>query len=79
MEKDTSYLNAKAFLDYHIKWPFKNRFYEILSRFFTSKSVLMDTINEMARDKEIIEQKTEKLKNINEKLKYEIEKRKRTE
>jgi hypothetical protein len=44
------YFNGSPYCEYHIKWPFKNRFHEILSRFFTSKSVLMETITEMEED-----------------------------
>jgi predicted hydrocarbon binding protein len=50
------YFDGSPYCEYHIKWPFKNRFHEIFSRFFTSKSVLMETIKEMEEDKTIIEQ-----------------------
>ena len=39
----------------------RNRFYEIYSRFFTSKSVLMETMSEMEEDKEIIEERLKDL------------------
>jgi PAS domain S-box-containing protein len=66
------YFNGDPYCEYHLKWPVKNQFYEIFSRFFSSKSVLMDTIKEMEIDKKIIEEKTEQLEN-------EIEERKRSE
>ena len=59
------YFDGNPYCEYHIKWPFKNRFHEILSRFFTSKSVLMETITEMEEDKTIIEQKYEEVNLLN--------------
>ena len=72
LKEKCCYFNDAPYCEYHIKWPITNRFHEIFSRFFTSKSVLMDTIKEMEKDKKIIEEKTEKLKN-------EIEERKQAE
>jgi two-component system, cell cycle sensor histidine kinase and response regulator CckA len=65
--------DGAPYCEYHIKWPLKNKLYEIFSRFFTSKSVLMDTIKEMEKDKKIIEEKTEKLKNEIEEHKQTVE------
>ena len=59
------YFDGNPYCEYHIKWPLKNRFHEILSRFFTSKSVLMETITEMEEDKAIIEQKYEEVNLLN--------------
>ncbi|MBW2575565.1 MAG: PAS domain-containing protein [Deltaproteobacteria bacterium] len=72
LKEKCCYFNDAPYCEYHIKWPITNRFHEIFSRFFTSKSVLMDTIKEMERDKKIIERKTETLKN-------EVEERKQAE
>ncbi len=72
LKEKCCYFNGAPYCEYHLKWPFKNKFYEIYSRFFTSKSVLIDTIKEMEKDKKIIEGKTEKLKN-------EVEERKQME
>ncbi|MFO7971470.1 MAG: ATP-binding protein [Desulfobacterales bacterium] len=59
------YFDGSPYCEYHIKWPFKNRFHEIFSRFFTSKSVLMETITEMEEDKAIIEQKYDEVNQLN--------------
>jgi len=59
------YFNGSPYCEYHIKWPFRNRFHEILSRFFTSKSVLVETITEMEKDKKIIEKKYEEVNLLN--------------
>jgi signal transduction histidine kinase len=49
-----------------------NRFYEIFSRLFTSKSVLMETIQEMERDKEVIEKKYEEVAQLNLELNQKV-------
>jgi len=72
LKETCCYFEGAPYCEYHLKWPFTNKFNEIYSRFFTSKSVLMATIKEMERDKKIIEEQTEKLKN-------EIEERKQAE
>ena len=59
------YFNGNPYCEYHIKWPFKNRFHEIFSRVFTSKSVLMDTITEMEEDKAVIQQKYDEVNLLN--------------
>ncbi|MBW1766140.1 MAG: GAF domain-containing protein [Deltaproteobacteria bacterium] len=66
------YFEGAPYCEYHIKWPVKNRFHEIGSRFFTSKSVLAETIVEMEADKRIIEQKYEEVNRLNEELNYKI-------
>ena len=73
------YFDGAPYCEYHLKWSFKNRLHEILSRFFTSRSVLKDIIKEMEKDKRTIEEKTEKLSNINKELQKEITERKEIE
>jgi signal transduction histidine kinase len=60
------------YCEYHLKWPARNRFHEIFSRFFSSKSVLMETISEMEEGKEIIEQKYEEVNRLNVELNRKI-------
>ena len=60
------------YCEYHLKWPARNRFHEIFSRFFSSKSVLMETISEMEEGKEIIEQKYEEVNRLNVELNQKI-------
>lgn len=66
------YFDGSPYCEYHIKWPFKNRFHEIFSRFFTSKSVLVETITEMEKDKKIIEKKYEEVNLLNIELNNKI-------
>jgi signal transduction histidine kinase len=63
---------GEPYCEYHLRWPARNRFYEVFSRFFTSKSVLMDTIKEMEADKNIIEQKYEEVNRLNLQLNQKI-------
>ncbi|MBW2644486.1 MAG: GAF domain-containing protein, partial [Deltaproteobacteria bacterium] len=66
------YFDGNPYCEYHIKWPFKNRYHEILSRFFTSKSVLMETVTEMEEDKAVIEQKYDEVNLLNIELNKKI-------
>jgi len=66
------YFDHAPYCEYQLKWPFRNRFYEIFSRFFTSKSVLVETISEMELDKKIIEEKYEEVNHLNLELNYKI-------
>ncbi len=66
------YFEGAPFCEYHIRWPIRNLLHEILSRFYTSKSVLMETIDEMEKDKKVIEQKYEEVNRLNEDLNYKI-------
>jgi signal transduction histidine kinase/predicted transglutaminase-like cysteine proteinase len=60
------------YCEYHLRWPARNRFHEILSRFYTSNSVIMETIKEMEADKRIIEQKYEEVNRLNQELNRKI-------
>jgi signal transduction histidine kinase len=64
--------DGAEFCEYHLKWPTRNRFYEVFSRFYTSKSVLMETVMEMEADKKIIEQKYEEVYRLNQELNQKI-------
>jgi len=57
LEEKCCYFEGAPYCEYNLKWPQRNRLLEIYSRFFTSRTVLMDTIREMEQDKRIIEQK----------------------
>ena len=65
LKEECCYFEGAPYCEYHLKWPARNRLHEIFSRFYTSKSVLMETIMEMEEDKEIIEQKYEELNRLN--------------
>jgi signal transduction histidine kinase len=66
------YFEGAKYCEYRLKWSSGNRFYEILSRFFTPRSVLMETIKEMEADKKIIEQKYEEVSGLNKELNQKI-------
>jgi signal transduction histidine kinase len=70
-EKCCSFEGA-PFCEYHLKWPARNRLYEIFSKLFTSKSVLMDIIGEMEEGKEIIERKYEEVNRLNAELNRKV-------
>jgi signal transduction histidine kinase len=72
LEERCCYFRGDPYCEYHVILPVKNRIYEFFSRFFTSKSVLMDTISEMERDKTIIEEKYEEVNRLNIKLNQKI-------
>ena len=60
------------YCEYQLRWPAKNRFHEIFSRFFGSKRVLMQTIEEMEEGKKLIERKYEEVNNLNLQLNHKI-------
>jgi len=72
LKEECCYFEGAPYCEYHLKWPAGNRFHELFSRFFTSKSVLMETITEMEADKKVIEQKYEEVNRLNEELNYKI-------
>jgi signal transduction histidine kinase len=66
------FFEGAAYCEYHLKWTARNRFHEVFSRFYTSKSVLMETIMEMEADKNIIEHKYEEVNRLNQELNRKI-------
>ncbi|MFH2219727.1 MAG: ATP-binding protein [Pseudomonadota bacterium] len=66
------YFEGGPYCEYHMRWPTKNLLLEIYTRFFTSKSVLVDTIVEMEEDKKLIEQKYEEINRLNIELNQKI-------
>jgi signal transduction histidine kinase len=72
LEERCCYFKGAPYCEYHVVLPVKNRIYEFFSRFFTSKSVLMETISEMERDKTIIVEKYEEVNRLNIKLNQKI-------
>ena len=59
------YFEGAPYCEYHLRWPARNRLHAIFSRFFTSRSVLMDTVREMERDKELLERKYDEVNRLN--------------
>jgi signal transduction histidine kinase len=72
LEEVCCFFDGAAYCEYHLKWSGRNRLYEVFSRFYTSKSVLMESIMEMETDKKIIEQKYEEVHRLNQELKGKI-------
>lgn len=72
LEEKSCYFQGAPHCEYHVTLPYSNRFHELTSRFFTPKSVLMETIDEMEKDKEIIEQKYEEVNQLNIQLNQKI-------
>jgi len=72
LKEKCCYFNNAPYCEYHLKWPLRNRLYEVISRFYTSKSLLLETINEMEEDKKIIEEKYEEVNRLNLELNYKI-------
>ena len=66
------FFKGAPFCEYRINWAFENTFHEMLSRFFTSKSVLMEIIAEMEEDKHLIEEKYEEVNRLNLELNHKI-------
>ena len=72
LKETCCYFDGADYCEYQLKFPSRNRLHEFFSRFYTSKSVLMDTISEMDKDKKIIEQKYEEVNRLNIKLSQKI-------
>lgn len=72
LQEECCFFEGAKYCEYHLSWPLRNRFYEILSRVFTSKSVLMDIITEMEDGKEIIQRKYEEVNQLNAQLDRKI-------
>ena len=72
LKEECCYFEGAPYCEYHLKWPARNRFHEIFSRFFTSKSVLTETIMEMEEDKKVIKRKYEEVNRLNLELNYKI-------
>jgi signal transduction histidine kinase len=60
------------YCEYRLRWPARNRLHEVYSRFYTSNSVITETIKEMEADKKIIEQKYEEVNRLNQELNRKI-------
>ncbi|MBW1841852.1 MAG: GAF domain-containing protein [Deltaproteobacteria bacterium] len=72
LKEKCCYFEGGPYCEYHLQWPAKNLLYEIYTRFFSSKSVLVDTIVEMEEDKRLIEQKYEEINRLNIALRQKV-------
>ena len=71
--------DGAPYCEYHLEWPLRNRLQEVLSRFYTPRSVLMDTVTKIERDRETIDRKNQELKDINRELQRKIEEQRESE
>jgi len=65
VEEECCHFNGAPYCEYRLKWPARNRFHEILSKFISSKSVLAEAIDEIEEDKKILEDKYEEVNRLN--------------
>jgi signal transduction histidine kinase len=72
LKEKCCYFKGAPYCEYQLKWPVRNRFHEIFSRFFSSKAVLMESIREMEEDKQTIEQKYEEVNRLNVELSQKV-------
>jgi signal transduction histidine kinase len=72
LEETCCQFEGAEYCEYHLRWPARKKFREVLSRFFTLKSVLMEIIKEMEADKKIIEHKYEEVSLLSQELKGKI-------
>ena len=72
LEEKCCQFEGAEYCEFHLRWPERKRFREVLSRFFTLKSVLMETVKEMEADKKIIEHKYEEVSSLNQELNIRI-------
>ncbi len=72
LDEVSCFFEGAPYCEYHLHWPAKNQLHEVISRFLTSKSVLMETILEMEADKKIIEHKYEEVSCLNQELNIRI-------
>jgi len=72
LREEQCYFEGASCCEYHLKWETNNKLQEFFSRFFTPKSVLMETLAEIEKDKEIIEEKYEEVNRLNIKLHQKI-------
>jgi signal transduction histidine kinase len=66
------YFEGAPYCEYHFRWSARNKFHEIYSRVFTSKSVLKEMLREMEADKNIIEQRYGEVSRLNFELNNKI-------
>jgi signal transduction histidine kinase len=72
LEETSCFFEGADYCEYHLRWPARNRLYEILSRFFKPKSVLRETIREMEEGKKLIEQNYEEVNRLNVELNQKV-------
>jgi signal transduction histidine kinase len=72
LEERCCQFGGAEYCEFHLSWPARKKFREVLSRFFTLKSVLMETVKEMEADKKVIEHKYEEVSRLNQELNIRV-------
>jgi len=72
LEERCCQFEGAEYCEFHLSWPARKKFREVLSRFFTLKSVLMETVREMEADKKVIEHKYEEVSRLNQELNIRV-------
>ena len=72
LQETCCFFEGADYCEYRLRWPARNRLYEIFSRFFTPNSVLTETIREMEEDKKLVEQKYEEVNQLNAELNQRV-------
>ncbi|MBI4763674.1 MAG: GAF domain-containing protein [Deltaproteobacteria bacterium] len=72
LEEKCCFFKGAPYCEFHLSWSFRNRFHEVFSRFFSSRSVIMETVMEMEKDKKIIEEKYDEVNRLNLELNFKI-------
>lgn len=72
LKETCCHFKGAPYCEFRLKWPLRNHLQEIVTRFFTSRSILAETIRQVEKDKEIISQKNEELRAVNKRLRQKI-------
>jgi len=72
LKENKCYFEGASYCEYHLKWTTDNKLQGFFSQFFTPKSVLMETLAEIEKDKETIEEKYEEVNRLNIELNHKI-------
>ncbi len=72
LKESCCYFDGAPYCEYIITWPARNRIKELLSRLFTKKSVLAETVKEMERDKKLLEKKYDEVNHLNNRLNAKV-------
>lgn len=72
LTENCCHFQGSPYCEYYLRWPVRNRFYEIASRFFKSKTVLLETLSEIEEDKKLVESKYEEVSRLNTELDQKI-------
>ncbi len=65
LTEDACYFEGAPYCEYNLQWAERKKLLSFVGDFFRSKSVLLETIKEIEKDKDIIEQKYEEVNRLN--------------